>query len=500
MSKYDSNGQNLDDLLRQVDSLLDDEPEENGWYQGDFRPEDDIDLDEYTPAEAREDSQPIFYQNYSNDYGRQVRNYSNGYGRPQPAPQPEPEPVYEDEYYDGEDYDDEEPEYPQMGSKPTYAQPSIPAYNADFQKPSRPRNTNSQAYKAQQKKGGQDPVRRKTEYQAPPRQTQQYRDYGEPELTGYYDPPSQPSKKPKKQKSHRSKRGCGCGCGPTLLILVALVVGLCFWIFDAPKSSDSIGARKRDTSAVLICGTDKDGTRTDTMMLLYMSGSEKKVGLLSLPRDTYTITSSGSAAKLNSAYGRNNCGEEGMEGLLDYVQDIIGYRPDGYILVDMSLVTQITDLMGGVDVEVPQAMEVDGISLDAGMQHLDGTQVLTLLRFRKGYTMADLTRVEVQRSVIKACLEQWVSLSHVKDVGAALSLVQDNSISDLTTRNYLWMAKTILLNLAGGFTTETLPGYADYVGDQSFYILYRDDVAEMINDSYNPYQVTIAADDLNIAG
>lgn len=56
---------------------------------------------------------------------------------------------------------------------------------------------------------------------------------------------------------------------------------------------------------------------------------------MSLPRDTLTHTSSGSDAKLNSAYGRNDGGQEGMEALLDYVSDIIGYRPDGYMLITL---------------------------------------------------------------------------------------------------------------------------------------------------------------------
>ena len=37
------------------------------------------------------------------------------------------------------------------------------------------------------------------------------------------------------------------------------------------------------------------------------------------------------------------------------------------------------------------------------------------------------------------------------------------------------------------------------VGDQSYYVLYPDEVAEMIQDRYNPYKVDITRDMLNIA-
>ena len=158
--------------------------------------------------------------------------------------------------------------------------------------------------------------------------------------------------------------------------------------------------------------------------------------------------------------------------------------------------------MGGVEVDVPTDIEDSGISLSlkAGVQELNGEQVLALLRHRKSYAMADLTRVEVQRSVIQACMEQWVTLGNLGKVDDALALVENSSITSLNTRNYLWVGKTLLKSLGNGVTTETLPGYASYIGGVSYYLLDRSAVAEMINASFNPYAVTIEASSLNIAG
>lgn len=297
----------------------------------------------------------------------------------------------------------------------------------------------------------------------------------------------------------RRKRRHGCGCLTVLVMLVLVIVGGLILFVRPPEAGSGLGQRKSDTATILICGTDADGTRTDTMMLLYLSGSERQVNLLSLPRDTYTITSSGKAAKLNSAYGRNGTGEEGMDVLLDYVQDIIGYRPDGYILVDFTLVPQIVDIMGGVDVEVPMDMDVDDIFLTAGYQHLSGDQVLALLRFRKGYATADLGRIQVQRTVMKAAMEQWLSPTHIAGAGKAVSLLENGSISSLGTGNYLWVAKALVLGMSN-FRNDTLPGYADYRDGVSYYILNKSEVAELINGSYNPYKTAISADILNIAG
>ena len=437
------NGSDLDDLLRQVDDLL--EPQQpgapcDGSYDNDY--DDDYD-GAYDPDAYGCSDDTMVFQNYSNHYGADLNNYANGYGGRQV-------------------------------SQPRQERQSIPAYNADFK--NAPRESAPQ-------------TRRPTMGQKAAKQRPQ----------PVYDDPIPPVYgKPKKQR----RRGCGCGCSTvlmSLLVLVVVIFGAISLLFRPPKSPDSIGSRKRDSAAVLLCGVDRDGTRTDTMMLMYMSGSENKVGLLSIPRDTYVLTSGGYDSKLNAIYGLNNCGTEGMEGLFDHIEDLIGYRPDGYMLVDFDLVPQITDLMGGVTVNVPNEIDEEGIYIPAGEQTLTGEQVLMLLRHRSSYSMADLTRIEVQRSVIKACMEQWLTPSHLSKAFSALDLVENNSISSLSVPNYLWMAKTILLNM-GSFSTDTLPGYADMMDGVSYYFLYPEDVAQLINDSYNPYKVEITSEDLDIAG
>lgn len=326
-----------------------------------------------------------------------------------------------------------------------------------------------------------------------------YRNYS----NGYGSRPTRAARRVAKRQ--RRGPGCGMGCAAVLVVLAALVMAA--WMFAAsmmkmPVSSDSLGHRKENTATVLLCGTDKDGTRTDTMMLLYLDGNNNRVGLLSLPRDTLTITDSGKRAKLNSAYGRNGCGEEGMEWTLNYVQRIIGYRPDGYILVDMELVPRIVDLMGGVDVHLDHhiRVETDGVEVyvPAGDAHLNGEEVLATLRYRYGYYNADLGRVEVQRMVIKECMKQWVSPAKLALLPQALELIESESLTDLELSNYLWIGKTILMGM-DNMTSDTLPGYPDMRGGVSYYVLYPEKVAELINESYNPYTVDIDADDLEIA-
>ena len=325
----------------------------------------------------------------------------------------------------------------------------------------------------------------------------EYRDYGGQKKTAL----RKTAKAPKKSR----KGCCGCGCATVLLLLAAAVAGVMIFLgslFEMPVADTGLGERKEKTSTILLCGTDKDGTRTDTMMLLYLDGSEGRVGLLSLPRDTLTITDEGRRAKLNSAYGRNGGGEEGMEWTMTYVERTIGYRPDGYILVDMELVPKIVDLMGGVNVHLDHHIRVhtDGVEVyvPAGDAHLNGEEVLATLRYRAGYANADLGRVQVQRMVITECMKQWVNPAKLALLPEALDLIEAESLTDLSVNNFLWIGKTILTGM-DDMTSDTLPGYADMRGGASYFILYPDQVAQLINESYNPYHTVIDADDLDIA-
>ncbi len=427
--------QDFDELYRQIDDLLGE--------SGDIieTADDGIDLVDFMPP-GTEDDEPVLYPNFNNGY-KTVRNFANGYA--------------------GADV-------PTTAPKTT--EPEIPAYNADFR---------------------QEIIRDQK------RRKQEYRDYGEAA-------PKNKTRAQRKSQQRKKRPGCcGCGCSTVLILLAAMVAAvflLLNQIFAVPVSDNSIGVRKEDTATVLLCGTDADGTRTDTMMLIYLSGEENRVSLLSLPRDTLTRTSSDKRAKLNSAYGRNGCGEEGMEVLLDYVADIIGYEPDGYILVDMTLVPRVVDLMGGLDMTLEQDIHIytdEGeIYVPAGDQHLNGEEVLATLRYRAGYANADLGRIQVQRQVIKSAMEQWVTPTNLSKLPQVLEMIQTDSLTNLETNHFLWVGKTILLNI-GDFSNDTLPGYADMLGGASYYILYRDQVAELINERYNPYTVDISPEDLTIA-
>lgn len=427
------------ELLNRADELL--EEEDNN----DFL--DDPDAFEPEFEEPMDMDATIVYRNAANSYGRDVRNAANNYGANVTPP-----PV------------------PQKPSQAEQAASSIRAYNADF------RNERERIPKAT----------KKTIYETAAIPT------AAPEPA----PVQEKAPKPKKKR----------GCLKKIIVpaaLIAVIVLLFNMIVSPPKTDTPLGDRRSGVSAILLCGADIGGERTDTMMLLYVDANQKKAGLLTLPRDTYTVTAYGDSNKLNSAYGRNGGGEEGIAVLFDYVQDTIGYRPDGYVLIELPMLRDLVDLMGGVEFEVPQSMDSQGVSggvhLEAGLQHLSGEQALGLLRFRYGYYNQDLGRQDVQKNFLKACMEQWITADNLGKLTEVLKLFRAQSLTDLGTGNFLWFGWSLLRIGFSNIYTDTLPGYATMIGDQSYYVLYPGEVAKMVQDRYNPYKVEITRDMLDIA-
>ena len=195
-----------------------------------------------------------------------------------------------------------------------------------------------------------------------------------------------------------------------------------------------------------------------------------------------------------------------MEALLDYVKDIVGFRPDGYMLVDLQGFVNLVDLMGGVEFDVPQDMHYEDwsqdlyIDLKEGKQKLTGYQAMGLVRFRKGYANQDLGRVEVQREFLSACMDQWLTLGKLGKLPKALSTMKASTTSNLSTGNLLWIALTAWRTGMGNIHSATLPGEGDTIDGVSYFVLDAQGVADTVNEYCNPYTRSFTTGDLNIVG
>lgn len=299
----------------------------------------------------------------------------------------------------------------------------------------------------------------------------------------YYEYNERPLKKKKRRRRRR-------GCSFRIFIFLCIIAGLLVLFLGAqPGAVNPID--RPDRCNILVTGTDKEGFRTDTIMLLSLDRKEDSIRLLSIPRDTY-VEANYSVPKINSACGAAGGGAAGMEALNGHVEEILGFAPDGYIMVDLDAFVDIVDTMGGVEFNVPQDMDYeDGsqglyIHLKAGQQHLDGDEAMQLVRFRSGYAMADITRTEVQRQFVKAALTQWIKVENLSKIPELMDIYNSRVTTDLSLRNVLWLGCMALACDISSMTMDVLPGYpADY-GYGSFYMPDPYGIEQLLAVGYSP--------------
>ena len=190
--------------------------------------------------------------------------------------------------------------------------------------------------------------------------------------------------------------------------------------------------------------------------------------------------------------------------LMTRVQQCIGFRPDGYMLIRLDAFVELVDALGGVTFDVPVDMYYNDpaqelfIDLKAGTQTLTGEEAMGVVRFRSGYTDADLGRVQVQRDFLSALLKQAVSAEGIAKSPLLLQILMEHTDTDLTASHFLWMAESLVFCDRSDIQTATLPGTARNIGGGSYYVLDPDAVAQTVNTYCNPYETEITAADLEI--
>ncbi len=270
-------------------------------------------------------------------------------------------------------------------------------------------------------------------------------------------------------------------------------------------------SHKEDFYNILIAGTDADGGRTDTIMIARLDAANHTVALLSIPRDTLIATNY-SVPKINSAYGAGGMGESGMETLCTQLARLLGFEVDGYVLVDFDAFAEIIELVGdeengekGIWFDVPQRMYyVDPsqdlyIDLYAGYQHLNADECEQLVRYRYGYADADIGRISVQQDFVRALANQCLRIGNVTKIQSFAEIFSEYVTTNLTIGNMVYFGVELLECNFDEMETFTLPGEGVELSIGSFYAVYQNQMLELVNEYFNPYDTEITAANVNVA-
>ena len=254
---------------------------------------------------------------------------------------------------------------------------------------------------------------------------------------------------------------------------------------------------------LLLVGNDDGNGNTDTLLLCRLDTRAHSLHLVSIPRDTL-VNADWEVRKVNAvSWGDRLQGGNGIDALRRHIRMLTGFEPDSYAVLDLEDLIRAVDLLGGVDFEVPMAMNYDDptqnlhIHLQPGLQHLSGEQVMGLCRYRSGYASGDLGRIEMQQQFLRACLEQFTELGRVPNLMKVAEYLAGALDTDLTAANMAWYARQALL-CREDLRFETLPTESAMVHNYSYAVVKLRDWLGMLNESLNPSDREITASDLDV--
>ncbi len=155
---------------------------------------------------------------------------------------------------------------------------------------------------------------------------------------------------------------------------------------------------------MLVMGNDgrsgSEGARGDALHLVGINPAQGKGTILDIPRDTYVPVPGRGRTKINEAHVTGGPALQARA-----VGDLVGVGVSFAVNTDFSGFRAMVDELGGVDVDVPFAMNdaASGAIFPAGRIHLDGGGALAFARNRH-VPGGDFTRSENQGRLMLAGL------------------------------------------------------------------------------------------------
>lgn len=217
--------------------------------------------------------------------------------------------------------------------------------------------------------------------------------------------------------------------------------------------------------------------RSDVIMVATIAADGQSASVVSIPRDSWVDIPGHGKNKINAAYAFG-----GPPLLIQTVEQLSRVHIDHFAVIDFAGFAQMTDAVGGIDVNVGQQSERDGVVVPAGPQHLNGAQALVYVRERYGLPGGDLDRVRRQQAALRAFVHQALSSGTLSSPTSAYSLVDtvtrhvgvDDSLSNTGLAELAFNMRN-LRNSSISFLTLPVSG-TGMEGDQS--VVYLDETAD----------------------
>ncbi|WP_418791112.1 LCP family protein [Phosphitispora sp. TUW77] len=222
---------------------------------------------------------------------------------------------------------------------------------------------------------------------------------------------------------------------------------------------------------VLLVGVDQrknEPARSDTLMVAMFNMTEKKVYVISIPRDTRVkIEGLEHPTRINHAHSNG-----GIELTRKTVEEFLGIPVHNYVETNFDGFENIIDMIGGINLDVEKNMyyPAEGIDVREGYQCLDGHDALGYVRYRNDGG-GDLPRIERQHKFLAALTKEVMQPGTLLKIPDIARKMHSNVKTDMSVKEIILLAGRFKDTGTENIKFINIPGSPKYIYGASYYVV-----------------------------
>jgi len=266
-------------------------------------------------------------------------------------------------------------------------------------------------------------------------------------------------------------------CASTFLGIATAVISR-FALLEALLTMMSTSPFIGDTNLLVVGLDNVEGShRTDTILVIHISPTDKKVNVVSIPRDTIMNVPGIGLTKVNHAFAYGGIGLSRIT-----LEDFFGIKIPFTVVINIDGLAKVIDTLGGLTIDVEKRMYyVDyagGLFVDLypGIQHLNGRQALGYVRFRHD-SSGDMGRILRQQKFMQALARKIITKKDVLSAPKVIISLLSNINTNMSVRQVLGLSLAMRQSFdIGNIEMTSIPGDSIMI-DKVYYM--KPNIAEV---------------------
>lgn len=188
-------------------------------------------------------------------------------------------------------------------------------------------------------------------------------------------------------------------------------------------------------------------------------------------------------------------------GLISIFNEQYSLPIDGYFMIPQEAFVKLIDLLGGIELKLDADITLNEIKFTAGIRTLDGLGALEYITMGEDSVKADLQRTARRRQVFVAVFQRLCAQTDNQLQVDSLIPVMKGSTPIRTSTEQEDMIKIVQSWRSiqpAKVTMMLVPGEATTYDGVAYYSVYRQQLIEVLNTYFNPYDGKITEKDVQV--